>query len=166
MAPAALVNHGEKLEVNLIEPVREVDDEGRSVRPGYHPVHESFGQPPFEQVRRSRIQPVLGQPEVRRDSRPGDQEDLRKRFSEAQFAVLGDCKEIYVSGRAPDQAEGTERGTAYDHDLNLTAEYLQLIGQRGKERVDRLVGDLIFRSVAVEMLKVFIQGIQYLVPRC
>ena len=57
----------------------------------------------------------------------------------AQFAVDGDRQEIHVPGRTLDETKGGQRGTPYDHDLNLTAEYLQLIGQRGKERVDRLV---------------------------
>jgi len=109
MSPSALVNHGKELEVNLVEPAGKVNDEGRPVVPGYHPAHESLGQPPFEQVRWSWVQPVLGQSEVRCDIRPCGQEGLRQRFSEAQFAILGYREEIYVPGRAPDKAEGGTR---------------------------------------------------------
>ena len=134
MTPSALVNHGEELEVNLVKPAGEVDDEGRPVGPGHDPAHECLGQPPFEQVRGPRVQPVLGQSEVCCDSRPCGQEGLRQRLSEAQFAILGYREEIHVPGRAPDEAEGSQRGTTDDHDLNMTAERLQLIGSAPSSR--------------------------------
>ena len=86
--------------MNLVEPARKVNHEGRPVVPGYHAAHESLGQPPFEQVRWPRVQPVLGQSEVRCDSRACGQEGLRQRFGEAQFAILGYREEIYVPVRA------------------------------------------------------------------
>jgi hypothetical protein len=64
-----------------------------------------------------------------------------------QFTVLGYREEIYVSGRAPDEAEGGQRGTTDDHDLNVTAEHLQLIGQRAEQQVDGLISDLHVLSV-------------------
>jgi hypothetical protein len=89
MAPSALINHGKELEVNLVEPAGKVHDEGRPVGPGHHPAHEGLRQPPLQQVRWPRVQPVLGQPEVRSDSCPCSQERLRQRLGEAQLAVLG-----------------------------------------------------------------------------
>jgi hypothetical protein len=64
-----------------------------------------------------------------------------------QLAVLGYRQDIHVSGRPPDKAQGRESGTTYDHDLDMTADRLQLIGQRAKQQVNRLVGDLHVRSV-------------------
>jgi hypothetical protein len=72
---------------------------------------------------------------------------LRQRFGEAQFAILGYREEIYVPGRAPDKAEGGQRGTTDDHDLNMAAERLQLIGQRAEQQVDRLICDLHIPSI-------------------
>src|SRR5579859_313730 len=111
VTPSALVNHGKELEVDLVEPAGEVDDEGSPVGPGHRPAHESLGQPPFEQIRRACVQPVLGQPEVCCDCGTGGQEGLRQRFGRAQFAILGYGEEIHVSGRTPDEAEGGQRGT-------------------------------------------------------
>ena len=68
--------------------------------------------------------------------------DGGKGFGEAQFAILGYREEVHVPGRAPDEAECGQRGTTDDHDLNMTAERLQLIGQRAEQQVDRLVSDL------------------------
>ena len=39
-------------------------------------------------------------------------------------------EEVHVPCRAPDEAECGQRGTTFDHDLSMTAERLQLIGQR------------------------------------
>jgi hypothetical protein len=134
MTPTALVNHGKELEVDLIEAAGEVNNEGRPVGPGHHPAHEALGQPPFQQVRRSCVQPVLGQSEVRRNSRSCGQEWLRQRVGEVQFAVVGYREEIHVPGRAPDEAKCGQRGTADDHNLNVAAQRLQLIGQRPSSR--------------------------------
>jgi hypothetical protein len=60
----------------------------------------------------------------------------------AQLAIDGYRQEIHISGRTLDEAAGGQRGTSYDHDLNLTAERLQLIGQRAEQQIDRLVSDL------------------------
>ena len=140
MAPSALVNHCKELEVNLVESAGEADDEGRPVGPGHHPAHEGLGQPPFEQVRWPRVQPVLGQSEVCCDSGPCGQQGWRQGLGEAQFAILGYREDVHVPGRAPDEAECGQRGTTDDHDLSMTAERLQLIGQRAEQQVDRLVG--------------------------
>jgi hypothetical protein len=67
---------------------------------------------------------------------------LWQRFGTAQFAVFGYREEIYISGRAPDEAEGGQRGTTDNHDLNVAAERLQLIGQRAEQQADRLRGDV------------------------
>ena len=72
---------------------------------------------------------------------------MRQRFGEAQFAILGYREEIYVPGRAPDKAEGGQRGTTDDHDLSAAAERLQLIGQCAEQNVDCLICDLHVLSV-------------------
>jgi hypothetical protein len=89
-----------------------------------------------------RVQPVLGQSEVCCDSRPCSQEGWWQRFGEAQLAIFGYREEIYVSGRTPDEAEGGQRGTTDDDDLNTAVERLQLIGQRAEQQADGLVSDL------------------------
>lgn len=94
-----------------------------------------------------RVQPVLGQSEVCCDSRPCGQEGPWQRLGWAQLAILGYCEDIYVPGRTPDKAEGGWRGTTDDHDLNVTAGRLQLIGKRAEQRVNRLVSDLHVLSV-------------------
>jgi hypothetical protein len=53
-----------------------------------------------------------------------------QRFGKPQFAVLGYRKEIYISGRALDESEGSQCRTTDDHDLKVTAKRPQLIGQR------------------------------------
>ena len=100
------------------------------------------GQPPFEQVRRPWVQPVLGQSEVRGNSRSCGQEWLRQRLGEAQFAVVGYREDIHIPSGAPDEAKCRQRGTADDHDLNVAAQRLQLITQRTEQQADRLVSDL------------------------
>jgi hypothetical protein len=133
MTSPALVNHGKELEVNLVEPAGEVDNEGRPITPGHHTAHESLRQPPLEQFRWPRVQPGVGQTEVRRDGRPRGQESLWQRFGTTQLPILGYREEIHVSGRAPDQAESGQRGSTDDHDLNMTAKRPQLISQRGEQ---------------------------------
>jgi len=133
MTPSALINHGKELEANLVEPAGEVDHEGRPVRPGHHPAHESLRQTPFEQIRRPRVQPVLVQSEVCRDSGPCGHHGWRQGFGEAQFAILSNREEVYVPRRAPDEAECRQRRTTDDDDLRVTAERLQLIGQRAEQ---------------------------------
>ena len=100
------------------------------------------GSPHFSKSVGPRVQPVLGQPEVRSDSRPCGQERLRQRLGEAQFAVVGYREQVHVPGRAPDEAQSGQRGTADDHDLNVAAQRLQLIGQRIEQQADRLISDL------------------------
>lgn len=130
------------LKVNLVEAAGEVNDEGRPVGPGHHAAHETFGQPPVQQVRRSCVQPVLVQSEVRCDRSPCGQEWLRQWLGEAQFAVVGYREEIHIPGRTPDQAECRQSGTADDHDLKVAAQHLQLIVQRPEQQADRRISDL------------------------
>jgi hypothetical protein len=142
MTTPSLVNHGVQLEVNLVEAASEVDDQGFPIGPGHDAAHEGLRQPPSEQIRWPCVQPVLIQAEVRSDSRSCGQERFWQRLGRAQFAVDGDRQEIHVPGRTLDETKGGQRGTPYDHDLNLTAERLQLIGQRAEQQIDRLVSDL------------------------
>jgi hypothetical protein len=128
MTTAALVNHGKKLEVYLVEPTSEVNDQGTPVGSGHDAAHECLGQPPFEQMCWPRVQPVLGEAEVRCHSRSCGQERFWQRFSEAQFAVVGYREEVHVPGRTFDEAKCGQGRTTDDHDLNVTAERLQLIG--------------------------------------
>jgi len=51
MPTTALINRGEELEVNLVEPTGEVDNERRPVGPAHLPAHEALRQPPPEQIR-------------------------------------------------------------------------------------------------------------------
>jgi hypothetical protein len=122
MTPSALVNHGEEFEVNLVVPTGEMYDEGSPVGPGHHTAHESLGQPPFEHFRWPRVQPVLGKSKVCCDSSPCGQEDSWQRFGKPQFAVLGYREEVYISGRALDESEGSQCRTTDDHDFKVTAE--------------------------------------------
>jgi hypothetical protein len=82
-----------------------------------------------------------------------------QRFGEAQFAILGYREEIHVSGRAPDEAESSQRGTTDDHDLNPAAKRLQLIGQRAEQEVNRVISDL-------HVSECNIQGVEGLQPGC
>lgn len=70
------------------------------------------------------------------------QERLRQGLGKAQFAVVCYREEVHVPGRAPDQAEGGQRATPDDHDLNVAATRLQLIGQRAEQNAGRLISDL------------------------
>jgi hypothetical protein len=96
MTAAALVDQGEKLEVDLIEAPGEVNYESLPVLAGDHPRHEAFRQTPFDQVGRPCMQPVLVEVEVSRDDGPRRQQRDGKRLGKSKLPVIRDGEKVDV----------------------------------------------------------------------
>jgi hypothetical protein len=129
MSPAPLVDHGEELEVNLIEAPCEMDDERRTVIARDHPGHEAIRQTPLDQFRRSAVQPVFIKVEVSRNERPGGHELARERLRKTQLALVRDGKEIHVPCRTPDEAKRREGRAADHHHFHMAVQGVQLLTQ-------------------------------------
>ena len=71
MLARTLVDHRVELEVDLVETAREVDRERLAIVAALEAIDEAVGQAEIEQVGRGCVQPVLGEPEVARDSITG-----------------------------------------------------------------------------------------------
>ena len=122
MTPTALVNHGEQLEVDLIDPPGEMDYQRLAIRTSDDPGHKPMRQTPLDQVRWPGVQPVLVEIEVSRNGGSCRQEHTRERLRKTEFSVDSDGEQIYVSSGTPDKPERCQRRAA-DHD------YLKVAGK-------------------------------------
>jgi hypothetical protein len=112
MTPTSLVNHGEELEVDLINAPGEIDDQRRTILASDHPGHEAMRQTPLDQVGRSGVQPVLVEVEISRNGCSSGQERVREGPRKAKFPLDGDGREIHVPGGTTDKTERRECGAA------------------------------------------------------
>jgi hypothetical protein len=113
MASASLVNHGEDLEVDLVDTPGEMGIQRRTVLASDQPGHEAIRQTPLDQICRPGVQPVLVEAEVSRNRRPRGQERVWERLRKIELPLVGDSEDIHVSGSTPHKAERRERGAMF-----------------------------------------------------
>jgi len=142
VAPSGLVDHREELEVNLIHAPGEMDCEGMAVVSRHDPGHEARRQTLREKVRRTAVEPVLGQVEVTRHAIPRRPQRFRQRLRWVKFTILDDREQVHIPSSPHDEAESSQGGTSDDDYLLLGVKRPQLFRESGKDQVECLPTDL------------------------
>jgi len=142
VAPSRLINHGIKLEMNLVQSASKMNYQRLYISPSHDPWPESVWQAPPEELRRPGVQPVLVKAEVLCHSIPRHKKQLWERLGRAKLAVLGDGYNIDILGSPSDEAKRHE-GRASHNDYFLTsAERSELLCQRAEDALQALRRDL------------------------
>lgn len=136
MAPQSLIGERVELEMELIEPFREVHRERSAIRPRRQPLLEPARQSEAEQLARARVQPVGRQIEVAGDAGTRGCERLGQRIRGHERSARDASDDVDIAGRTGDEAESDKGRAADDDQFRLFTGGRELLGQRREDAVE------------------------------
>lgn len=132
MPAEARVRKRVELEVDLVEPARQVDGERRADLQRRQAPDEALGQPPTEEVPRACVEPAGIDSEVGGDRVARVGEIRGKRLRRREPPTFEQRDDVDVARRPVDEPEQREARAADDDELGALAREREPIAERGE----------------------------------